>query len=96
MIPVTVALGLALAIGGTATWYDYHEGQAAAGPALRSFLGPDWRGSLVRVCAGECITVRLTDWMRADRLIDLDDADFGKLAPLSRGVLSVEVARGND
>ncbi len=77
-------------IGGTATWYDYHEGQAAAGPALR--IG-DWRGSTVRVCAQTCIVVRLTGacWCKGDRIIDLDDADFAKLAPLSRGVVSVTV-----
>ncbi len=79
-------------IGGTATWFDnpQGEGQAAAGPALR--IG-DWRGSTVRVCAQTCIVVRLTDWCacKGDRIIDLDDRDFAKLAPLSRGVVSVTV-----
>lgn len=81
---------VALTATGEATWYDYHEGQAAAGPALR--VG-DWRGSLVRVCASECIVVRLTDYMAADRLIDLADDDFAKLAPLSQGVQEVLVWR---
>ncbi len=81
-------------LGGSATWYDGHPGEAAAGPALR--IG-DWRGSTVRVCAQTCIVVRLTDWCACgeragkDTLLDLDRRDFAKLAPLSRGVVSVTV-----
>ena len=44
------------ALSGTATWYRYRSGQAAAGPALRAFLGRGWRGSVVHVCArGRCV-----------------------------------------
>ena len=74
---------------GTATWYAYRRGEAAAGPALRAALGPGWRGSVVYV---EGLRVRLTDWMRADRLIDLDSRTFAALAELSRGVLPVTVS----
>jgi hypothetical protein len=85
-------------VGGLATWYDYHEGQAAAGPTLRSLLGPGWRGETVTVSAnGHHVTVRLTDWCACgsrhgvDTLIDLDDRDFAKLASTSRGVIEVAV-----
>ena len=88
-------VGTAL-IGGQATWYDApSRTDAAAGPDLR-FDG--WRGSWVRGSSGErSVTVRLTDWCACqDRngrptVIDLDDAAFQELAPLSRGVLDVEV-----
>ncbi len=78
---------------GVASWYRWRSGQAAAGPALRAFLGPKWRGMVVRVCAAVCILVRLTDFMRADRLIDLDERSFAALAPPSIGVLRVSVSR---
>jgi hypothetical protein len=57
----------------------------------------DWRGATVRVCADRCIVTRLTDWCACgDRhgkatLIDLADADFARLAPLSAGVIEVSV-----
>jgi hypothetical protein len=81
---------------GTATWYDaptIHD--AAAGPSLRRALGSGWRGTTVTVCAGRCITTRLTDWCfcGSGRVIDLDRRAFRRLAPLSQGVLSVTVSR---
>ena len=106
MTAAIVALALALgsvgnpAIGGNATWYKYHEGQAAAGPALRDALGPDWRGQTVTVCADRCIAVRLSDWCACgDRhgkatLLDLDARDFARLAPLSSGIVEVSVELG--
>ena len=36
-----------VALHGLSTWYRYVDGQAAAGPALRAFLGKDWRGMTV-------------------------------------------------
>ncbi len=85
-------------IGGLATYYDGSPGHAAAGPTLRNTLGSDWRGSAVRVCSSRaCVTTVLSDFCACgsrhgtDTLIDLDDADFAKLAPLSRGVVSVTV-----
>lgn len=83
-------------IGGQATWYDApSRTDAAAGPDLR-FDG--WRGSWVRVTSGErSVTVKLTDWCACgDRngkptVIDLDDEAFADLAPLSDGVITVEV-----
>lgn len=89
-------------LGGVATYYDYHQGQAAAGPALRDALGPDWRGQTVTVCGtnGACVRVKLTDWCACgdrngrDTLIDLDVRDFGKLALPSMGVIDVTVEWG--
>jgi hypothetical protein len=88
-----------MARGGVATWFAAPAGTAAAGPALRRFLGRDWRGSVVRVCAaGRCIRVALTDGCacraRSGRptFVDLAAADFARLAPLSRGVLDVRVS----
>lgn len=64
---------------------------AAAGPMLR--VG-DWRGSTVTVNG---LKVTLIDWCACgDRhdeptLLDLSDEAFRPLAPLSRGVIWVEV-----
>jgi len=65
---------------------------SAAGPALRRAL-PGWRGQRVTVCAGSrCARTVLGDFMRADRLIDLDDGIFRAVCgPLSRGVCTVIV-----
>lgn len=76
-------------ISGTASWYRYIPGGAAAGPALRRFLGPHWRGGIVRVCAGEtCVVAALSDFCRCDtgaeKLIDLDLGLFVALAPPGR------------
>ncbi len=76
---------------GQASWYRYVPGGAAAGPRLRSALGPGWRGSTVTVCAAVCLRVTLSDFMRADRLIDLDSRSFAALAPLSQGLTEVTV-----
>lgn len=86
-----------VAIGGTATWYDGPAGHAAAGPGLRDALGSDWRGQRVTVChESPCVSVILSDWClcRGTRLVDLDDASFARLAPLSRGVIAVSVEYG--
>ena len=89
-------IGAPAGLRGIATWYAWRPGQAAAGPALRAALGPRWRGRLVRVCsASACVSVRLTDFMASrvpGRLVDLDSRSFASLAPLSRGVLKVEVS----
>lgn len=64
---------------------------AAAGPALR--VGA-WRGRWVTVtAAGTTIRVRLVDWCACSggKVIDLYASQFAKLAPLSRGVVSVRV-----
>ena len=85
-----------VALEGRATWYAYRSGQAAAGPALRAFLGPHWRGMTVTVCAGgRCVRARLTDWCLCSsaRMVDLDKRSFAKLADPSRGVIHVTVSR---
>lgn len=86
---------------GQATWYDGPTGSAAAGPALRRWIGPGWRGASVDVCRSgttwiTCVRVRLTDWCACsgDRIIDLDDRAFAQLADLSKGVIRVRVALG--
>lgn len=81
---------------GIASWYRYVAGQAAAGPRLRELLGPGWRGSIVTVGG---LAIRLTDWCQCyqgtatERLIDLDARDFARLAPLARGLVTVEIGR---
>lgn len=88
-------------IRGTATWHATGRNgmYAAAGPALRRAIGRGWRGRVVTVCAdGSCIRLTLNDYCpcgeksrRPDKLIDLSDEAFGRLAPLSRGVLRAVV-----
>lgn len=97
------AISLALtpptpAVTGTASWYDYRPGHAAAGPALRRALGPGWRGTTVTVCRGkQCADVILSDWCecyagtKRERVIDLDDQTFALLGALKRGIVLVEV-----
>lgn len=86
-------------IAGKATWYGTGPGRghAAAGPALRHVLGSHWRGMKVRVCnlSNHCVRVVLDDWCGCPygRVIDLSDEDFRSLAPLWRGVISVNVWR---
>jgi hypothetical protein len=98
MLPIIPGLVLAATLivspvtHGTASWYAYHPHQAAAGPTLRHFLGPHWRGAIVRVCTPtQCIRVKITDWMCRDRLIDLNKSDFARLAPTWRGLVTVTV-----
>jgi hypothetical protein len=87
---------------GSASRYAYVKGGAAAGPQLRRWLGKDWRGTTVTVCAVEskaCTKVKLTDSCQCyrdekrERIIDLDDRSFAKLAALWRGVIKVTVTR---
>jgi hypothetical protein len=82
-------------ITGQATWYSWHRHEAAAGPALRAWLGKGWRGTRVVVCAKACVVVRLTDWCacKGERIVDLDSRSFRALAPLSQGVVRVTVSR---
>ena len=79
-------------LSGTATWYDYRRGQAAAGPRLREALGKGWRGRTVLVNG---TPVLLSDYMgtrNRAKVIDLDDGLFRRVCgPLSMGVCQVEV-----
>ena len=84
------------AIRGSATWFAAPSGTAAAGPALRAFLGPHWRGMTVTVCSGgRCVRALLSDWCLCSsaRVVDLDKRSFAKLADPSRGVIHVTVSR---
>ena len=80
-------------VSGTASWFRSPADVSAAGPALRRWLGPGWRGTHLRACAGDrCVLTVVADWCRCpDRLIDLDDDAFARLAPLAVGVIAVEV-----
>ena len=94
--PATASATAGASVTGISTWYRWHPGQAAAGRALRLALGPRWRGKWVNVTAhGRTIRVKLTDWMQADRLIDLDANSFRLLAPLSAGVVKVTITWGD-
>jgi len=92
---------------GVATWYcepgrspctvGFPAGgyYAAAGPELRAALG-DWRGQTVTVereDGAAAVRVRLVDTCACpgERVLDLYGAAFAVLAPLSRGVIRVEV-----
>lgn len=80
------------ALSGTATWYSYRRGQAAAGPRLRAALGAGWRGETVLVNG---VPVVLSDYMgtrNRAKVIDLDDGLFRAICgDLSLGVCEVEV-----
>lgn len=87
-------------VRGTATWYcctrGYGSGAmvAAAGSELRRALGKHWRGRVVTVVyRGRSIRVTVVDWCacKGQRVIDLHPGAFGRLGPLSRGVLHVRV-----
>jgi hypothetical protein len=86
-------------VAGVATFYAYHQGQAAAAARLRDALGPDWRGLVVRVDGplGHLYVV-LTDFESSlipGRLLDLDARDFAAICgPLSTGVCDVTVTHG--
>lgn len=87
-----------VAVRGFATWYDACGSCAAAGPALRRALGSDWRGSWVKVSAGDrSVRVRLSDWCACSprhgtpTVIDLSRSSFRALAPLGQGVVRVIV-----
>lgn len=82
----------ALPLSGIASWFRSPINVSAAGPQLRERY-PDWRGMRVTVCLNDaCIETVLGDWCACPkRLIDLDDGVFAGLAPLSRGLVRVEV-----
>lgn len=86
-------------VAGVASFYRWHPGEAAAGPALRHWLGPHWRGQSVTVSrAGRSVTVILTDTCQCyegtatERIIDLDRRSFAVLASPSRGLAGVTIA----
>ena len=84
------------ALTGQATWFAYVPGDAAAGPALREALGPNWRGTVVTVTSGgRQVWVTLLGWCACQpptRLLDLDVRAFSVLADPAMGVIPVEVA----
>ena len=90
---VTTRIAAHAGVRGTASWYRWHPGEAAAGPALRRALGPRWRGTVVTVTAnGHSVRVRLTDWCACpQRVIDIDVRAFARLAAPSRGLVKVTI-----
>jgi uncharacterized protein YbjT (DUF2867 family) len=97
MAAVVLALAiLSSPVSGEATWYATGPGagHAAAGPALRAALGPNWRNSRVQVCSHTgCTVVRVDDWCGCPngRVIDLAPPDFARLAPVSAGIAHVSI-----
>ena len=83
-------------LSGKASWHATgRDGfYAAACRPLRQAIGPGWRGRHVLVAYGRrAVEVRLNDFCASrDKAIDLSDGVFGYFAPLSRGVLRVEIA----
>lgn len=87
-----------MGLRGVASWYATPGLTAAAGPKLRRWLGPNWRGATVVVSTGErSVAVKLLDWcqcfkgQRSERLIDLSDGAFAALAPLASGLVRVTI-----
>lgn len=102
MLATMLAASIRPPIVGVASWYDGTPREAAAGPALRAMLGPNWRGRLVYVsrrtcteagCQTRTARVRVTDWCACygTRVIDLDRATFALFASPSRGLIRVSV-----
>lgn len=94
------SVGTAL-VSGWATFYEdpsqLIDHYAAAGPLLRDALG-HWRGKVIRVTSGQHSTiVRLADFCACGRrhglptLLDLSPEAFRDLAPLSAGIVRVEI-----
>jgi hypothetical protein len=85
------------ALSGWASFYGAPPGTAAAGPALRAFLGKHWRGSVVRVCATRCVRLTLITTCQClrgtahERIIDLSERAFAALGDPSRGLIRVVV-----
>lgn len=111
-VPTVTGAAPGHSLTGTASWYCLPRSActrgypatglfAAAGPALRAALGPNWRGRVVTARAnGRAVRVRLIDWCQCyagtsrERAIDLYASAFRQLAPLSHGVIKVEVRWG--
>ncbi len=99
--PARAAVVRSRSASGTASWYCGHGSacprarsgglSAAAGPLLRQ---GDWRGRRVVVrSGGRSVRVTLVDWCACPgRVIDLFADAFSRLAPLSRGLVSVRVS----
>jgi len=99
---IVVERPVATSVRGIASWFCGHGSPctrgypgglyAAAGPSLR--VG-EWRGRYVDVRSddGRTVRVQLIDWCACPngRLIDLYSDAFERLAPLSKGVMTVEV-----
>ena len=83
---------------GSASFYAYVPGGAAAAARLRDAIGPNWRGRRVTVWyGGRHVTVVLSDYESSlipGRLIDLNEASFAQLVGpgwYQRGRVTVEV-----
>lgn len=93
--------GIGTAVGtvkGSASFYAYVPGGAAAAARLRAAIGPNWRGRRVTVWyGGRHVSVVLSDFERSTipgRLIDLNQGSFAQLVGpgwYQRGRVWVEV-----
>ncbi len=74
---------------GVATWYSYIPGRCATW-----FLPMGIHVRVIDLATGHSITCVVTDHeaARGDRIIDLSETDFARLAPLAQGVIDVRVS----
>ncbi|MHB1208118.1 MAG: PASTA domain-containing protein [Acidimicrobiales bacterium] len=74
---------------GVATWYSYVPGRCATW-----FLPMGIHVRVIDLATGRSITCLVTDHeaARGDRVIDLSETDFARLAPLAKGVIDVRVS----
>jgi hypothetical protein len=74
---------------GVATWYNYIPGQCATW-----FLPKGTRITVDDLTTGKSITCIISDREahESNHVVDLDEAQFNELEPLSKGVISVKVS----
>ena len=74
---------------GVATWYSYVPGRCATW-----FLPMGIQVRVIDLETGRSITCLVTDHeaARGDRVIDLSETDFARLAPLAKGIIDVRVS----
>jgi hypothetical protein len=90
--PTRKPRGTSARLVGTATWYAYRRGHAAAGPRLREEMGAGWRGETVYVNGTPVVLSDFMGTRNRDKVIDLDDGLFRAICgDLSMGVCEVEV-----
>ena len=86
--PTTVVNGSNFKVG-VATWYNYVPGRCATW-----YLPKGTRITVHDLTTGKSITCIITDREAhmSNHVVDLDEAQFNELEPLSKGVISVKVS----
>jgi hypothetical protein len=74
---------------GDATWYSYIPGRCATW-----FLPYGTRVTVRDLATGRAVVCTVTDReaARGDRVVDLSQTEFARLAPLAKGVIRVKVS----